>query len=390
MMADWLLGCDDTPIKLKTLDGQYYMQRLQWASAAFAIRHRWWQFGVGWCDTSPAAQLGVGVKVLLDDLLLMSGENKMHMLKAEHLLKEINTKCYQLRPRENEALQNILWRYNENMGLLEELVQHAERCINNRKLHSERTPELLHLIQQHCVVPKGLSTRHSEAYSVVTKHWLPHSRQLDELVQMHKDGTFSISRTPELLEAMATHTEGLAGTTETIKPVDDSTNQPLDEWSEKQMAEWRKGQRKSLMNDIEPGVHLNVPDVAQLLSPDEENWKSLAVEPKAKPPVRAFFNLISPFKRNVTWSFAEAANQGKDQVRDATKVLNPNNPLDTTILQLAAKHSTSRKRTVSEELCTMLKEPTKWLMCGAPPPATAQARIPAKKFFPIQVVQDEE
>ncbi|RHY44640.1 hypothetical protein DYB38_000149, partial [Aphanomyces astaci] len=327
MMADWLLGCDDTPIKLKTLDGQYYMQRLQWASAAFAIRHRWWQFGVGWCDTSPAAQLGVGVKVLLDDLLLMSGENKMHMLKAEHLLKEINTKCYQLRPRENEALQNILWR---------------------------------------------------EAYSVVTKHWLPHSCQLDELVQMHKDGTFSISRTPELLEAMATHTEGLAGTTETIKPVDDSTNQPLDEWSEKQMAEWRKGQRKSLMNDIEPGVHLNVPDVAQLLSPDEENWKSLAVEPKAKPP------------RNVTWSFAEAANQGKDQVRDATKVLNPNNPLDTTILQLAAKHSTSRKRTVSEELCTMLKEPTKWLMCGAPPPATTQARIPAKKFFPIQVVQDEE
>ncbi|RHY32836.1 hypothetical protein DYB32_002187 [Aphanomyces invadans] len=155
MMADWLLGCDDTPIKLKHLDGPYYMQRLQWASAAFAIRHRWWQRGVGWCDTSPTAQIGVGVKVLLDDLLLMSGENKMHMLKAEHLLKEINTKCYQLRSREHEALQTILWRYNENMTLLEELVQHAERCINNRKLHSERTPELLHLIQQHCIVPKG-------------------------------------------------------------------------------------------------------------------------------------------------------------------------------------------------------------------------------------------
>ncbi|KAF0699907.1 Aste57867_9547 [Aphanomyces stellatus] len=409
MMADWLLGCDDTPIQLRNIRGAYYLKRLRWASAAFAIRHRWWQVGVGWCDL--AAQIGVGVKVLLDELLIMSGENKMHMLNAEHLLKEINTKCYQLRPRENEALQSILWRYNENMSLLEELVQHAERCINNRKLHSERTPELLHLIQQHCVVPKGLSTRHCEAYSVVTKHWLPHSRQLEELVQMHKEGTFSIHRTPELLEAMASHTEGLAGTAEASKPVDDSTNQPLDEWSEKQLAEWRKGQRKSIMNEITPGVHLGVQDVVPL-SPDEESWKELAVAAKPKPP-------ISPFKRSVTWSFAD--NQGgdgrrpsltttaaPDQVRGATTVNEPttgatpplsptklsvrnlDNPLESTIHQLTDKHPT-RKRTMSEEICTLLKEPTKWLMCAAaPPPPAATFRIPPKKFFPPQVVQEDD
>ncbi|RHY32835.1 hypothetical protein DYB32_002186 [Aphanomyces invadans] len=168
---------------------------------------------------------------------------------------------------------------------------------------------------------------------------------------------------------MATHTEGLAGTAEVVKPVDDSTNQPLDEWSEKQLAEWRKGQRKSVMNEVEPGVHLNLPDVA-LLSPDEEMWKSLAVETKSKPP---------------------AAQQGKDQVRDATRVLDPNNPLDTTILQLASKHQAPRKRTVSEELCTLLKEPTKWLMSGgSQQPAPAVERIAAWKFYPAQVVQEEE
>ncbi|KAH9130229.1 hypothetical protein LEN26_008726 [Aphanomyces euteiches] len=378
MMADWLLGCDDTPLKLRNVQSPYYMQRLRWASAAFAIRHRWWQIGVGWCDSS---QAGVGVKVLLDELLVMSGENKMHMLNAEHLLKEINSKCYQLRLRENDALQSILWRYNDNMALLEELVQHAERCINNRKLHSERTPELLHLIQQHCVVPKGLSTRHSEAYSVVTKHWLPHSRQLEELVQMHKEGTFSIHRTPELLEAMASHTEGLAGTTEAAKPVDDSNNEPLDEESENKLAEWRKGSRKSIMNEVEPGVHLDT-STLELNIPQEEDWKSLAVDPKPKPEV-------SPFKRSVTWSFAEAQG-GNDQVRDPTLVLDPSNPVDTPINQLSSKHP-QVKRSMSEEISTLLKEPTKWLMCGAPPPApVAQERIPPSKFFPVQVVQEDD
>ncbi|KDO23952.1 hypothetical protein SPRG_10648 [Saprolegnia parasitica CBS 223.65] len=360
VVVDWLLGNDDTPVELRSANSKYYLQRLQWVSAALTIRDRWWTLGRGWCDLP--SDIGVGVKVLLDQLILMAGENKMHMTNAERLLKEINEKCIELRLRENDALENILFRFNENMALLEELVEHAERCINNRKLHSERTPELLHLIQQHCVTPKGLSTRHQEAYRVVTTHWLPHGRQLEELVQMHKEGTFSIHRTPEILEEMAHHTEGIAGSKETVKPADGAENN--DAFSAAQLTEWRKGRRKSVLNEQRPGLSIEEPEVSAPLSTEVETWKSLAAPTATKANV-------SPLKRSVTWSFDV----------DATKdeAARPALP----IFQLQHKLQ-PRKATLTEEVCELIKSPSKWFE-----PKKKTARIPPRLFFPPQVARDD-
>ncbi|OQR80518.1 hypothetical protein THRCLA_12007, partial [Thraustotheca clavata] len=375
VMADWLLGNDDTPVELRSAKSRHYLQRLQWVSAAFTIRDRWWQLGFGWCDR--ATDIGVGVKVLLDDLILMSGENKMHMVNAERLLQEVNEKCYALRPRENDALESILFRYNENTGYLEELVQHAERCINNRKLHSERTPELLHLIQQHCVVPKGLSSRHQEAYRVVTTYWLPHSRQLEELVQMHKEGTFSIHRTPEILEEMAHHTEGIAGSKEAHRPVDESENN--DAYAESQLNEWRKGQRKSLINELQPGLSIDIPEQAPI-STDDATWKTLSTDGTKK---RAD---VSPFKRSVTWNFGDKPKEvDVSEARPATEADHP-------ILQLHLKPSALKKsKTLSEEVCTLLTSPKKWLTtsCIQEPPQ-AESRIPPRFYFPAALTHDED
>ncbi|EQC33527.1 hypothetical protein SDRG_09034 [Saprolegnia diclina VS20] len=360
VMVDWLLGNDDTPVELRSAKSKYYLQRLQWVSAALTIRDRWWTLGRGWCDLP--SDIGVGVKVLLDQLILMAGENKMHMTNAERLLKEINEKCFELRLRENDALENILFRFNENMALLEELVEHAERCINNRKLHSERTPELLHLIQQHCVTPKGLSTRHQEAYRVVTTHWLPHGRQLEELVQMHKEGTFSIHRTPEILEEMAHHTEGIAGSKEIIKPADEAENN--DAFSAAQLTEWRKGRRKSMLNELRPGLSIEEPEVSAPISTEVETWKSLS------PPTATKAN-VSPLKRSVTWSFDAEATKG-----EASRPALP-------IFQLQHKLQ-PRKATLTEEVCELIKSPSKWFE-----PKKKIARIPPRLFFPPQVARDD-
>ncbi|OQS01716.1 hypothetical protein ACHHYP_00332 [Achlya hypogyna] len=365
VIVDWLLGNDDTPVELRSSKSKYYIQRLQWVSAAFTIRDRWWQLGIGWCDK--ATDVGVGVKVLLDNLILMAGENKMHMLDAERLLKEINEKCYALRPRENDALDNILFRFNENMGYLEELVTHAERCINNRKLHSERTPELLHLIQQHCVAPKGLSTRHQEAYRVVTAHWLPHGRQLEELVQMHKDGTFSIHRTPEILEEMAHHTEGLAGTKEAVQPVEEAENN--DAFATAQLTEWRKGRRKSVLNETKPGLTVDAPEAVAPIATEEEPWKPLS--PINKPKAN-----VSPFKRSVTWNFGDTP--VKDEASRPAS--------DLPILQLQLKPAPiQKKKSIPEEVCDILRSPTKWFET----PKQKPARIPPQLFYPLQVARDD-
>ncbi|KAF1788183.1 C2 domain [Phytophthora cactorum] len=159
-IADWLLGFDASALSIKRKLSAAHRQRLEWASAAFTLRNRWLQHGLGWCDHEFGE--GVGVKVLLDRLLIFEAANKMDMVKTEKLLREVRDKCSRLRDREQEAQAKLEERYQANLALLEKLVTHAERCMNNRKLHSEETPVLLHKLEQYHTEGKAGSEELSE------------------------------------------------------------------------------------------------------------------------------------------------------------------------------------------------------------------------------------
>ncbi|DAZ97476.1 TPA: hypothetical protein N0F65_009959 [Lagenidium giganteum] len=360
-VADWLLGSEDTPLQLKRTISDYHRQRLLWSSAAFTLRNRWFQRGYGWCDD---ATTGAGVKVLLQRVLLFDAANKMHMVDTEALLREVHDKCINLRLRESQALDSLLARFRENTMLLEELVQHAERCINNRKLHTERTPDLLHQIEQLCVVPRGLNPRHVEAYHVVTSHWIPHRKRLEELVQMQKQGTFSIHRTPELLTAMDYHTEGVAGSDvldEQSAMAAAAAQAENQQEFDLKVDEIRRGQRKASYRLDLDGTATVTPPVA-----GTGDWQSLSPSKRTVKP-------LSPLEKQTTWKIAET---GDAEATKQAVVLESKAALDST--------GRRRKSSLGDELKELIKSPSKWLMATTDPPPRIQPEI----FFPKAVSHD--
>ncbi|TYZ58717.1 hypothetical protein PybrP1_004092 [[Pythium] brassicae (nom. inval.)] len=392
-VIDWLLGSEDTAVRLQRQLGAYHQQRLVWASAAATLGQRWFQRGFGWCDD---AARGVGVKVLLHTLLVFEAANRMHMVRTDALLREVNDKCTNLRARDKAAKAALEQRYARNAAMLETLVGHAERCINNRKLHSEETPALLHALEQVCVVPAGLSARHMAAYHVVTSHWLPHRARLDELVQMHKEGTFSIQRTPELLGAMAYHTEGLAGAREVDEAnvyasVSRETTGNQQEVLERKIDEIRRGQRKapsSLHLDLDAGG-----SVAQDGADDDDEaqaWKALS-------PSKPMVEPLSPREKQTSWrvvtgdsgtagsgvgvgigiGIGVGVGAGSGAAAKQSVVLEGKLPP-------SGSSSPRRKSSLGDELKELLKSSTKWLLPSEP---TAE-RIRPELFFPQAVAHD--
>ncbi|KAG3206355.1 hypothetical protein PC128_g794 [Phytophthora cactorum] len=378
-IADWLLGFDASALSIKRKLSAAHRQRLEWASAAFTLRNRWLQHGLGWCDHEFGE--GVGVKVLLDRLLIFEAANKMDMVKTEKLLREVRDKCSRLRDREQEAQAKLEERYQANLALLEKLVTHAERCMNNRKLHSEETPVLLHKLEQVCVVPKGLNDRHREAYHTVATHWLPHQQHLAELVKMHREGTFSITRTPELLGKMQYHTEGKAGSEELSEDkVAASAQRVAPElqatFVDRKLNEVRLGQRK------EPSsLHLNLSsedDVAGQ-SADDTEWKELSPSKRVVQP-------LSPHEKQTSWKVVKnavavnaafsATSPRKTKPEKAKVAIAP---------KVASQPSSPRRKlSLSEELKEMLRSPTQWLTSLG----HQEESIRPELYFPTQLVLD--
>ncbi|KAI9994896.1 hypothetical protein PInf_011736 [Phytophthora infestans] len=375
-IADWLLGFDASTLSIKRKLSAAHRQRLEWASAAFTLRSRWLQRGLGWCDHEFGE--GVGVKVLLDRLLVFEAANKMDMVKTEKLLREVRDKCSRLREREQEAQTKLEERYQTNLTLLEKLVTHAERCMNNRKLHSEETPVLLHKLEQVCVVPKGLNDRHREAYHTVATHWLPHQQHLAELVKMHREGTFSITRTPELLGKMQYHTEGKAGSEELSEDqVAACAQQVAPElqatFVDRKLNEVRLGPRKessSLRLDLDTEDH-SVDQPA-----DDTAWKELSPSKRTVQP-------LSPHEKQTSWKVvrnavvanaafsAASPSKAKPKVEIAPKVASqPTSP--------------RRKLSLSEELKELLRSPTQWFTSSG----QHERSIPPELYFPSQLVLD--
>lgn len=377
-IVDWLLGSEDRAMRIHHHLGAYHQQRLIWSAAAFMLCNRWFQRGYGWCDD---ASKGVGVKVLLQKLLIFEAANKMHMVHTKALLDEVNDKCTNLRAREKAAKEILKQRFDRNVEMLEKLVGHAEKCINNRKLHSEETPALLHAIEQVCVVPKGLNARHMEAYHVVTSHWIPHRARLDELVKMQKEGTFSIHRTPELLNSMEFHTEGIAGADELDEESiyamvgeggDIVGNQQ--ELLERKIDEIRRGQRK-----MPSSLHLDLqePDVAQATTEAAEveaqararegKWNELSPSKKLVQP-------LDPRQKHTSWKVT-TGDTTSDSGEDAKKPSKQSIMVDTKV---------KRKSSLGDEIKELLKSPSKWLLESNEP----TQRIRPEFFFPKPVSHD--
>uniref|UniRef100_H3HBH8 Uncharacterized protein n=1 Tax=Phytophthora ramorum TaxID=164328 RepID=H3HBH8_PHYRM len=357
-IADWLLGFDTSTLSIKRKLSAAHRQRLEWASAAFTLRNRWLQRGLGWCD--PAFGEGVGVKILLDRLLLFEAANKMDMVKTEKLLREVRDKCSRLREREQEAQAKLEERYQSNLELLEKLVTHAERCMNNRKLHSEETPVLLHKLEQVCVVPNGLNERHREAYHKVATHWLPQQQHLTELVKMHREGTFSITRTPELLGKMNYHTEGKAGSEELSEDMVAASAQRVAPelqatFVDRKLNEVRLGQRKeasSLRLDLNTGD-----DIANQ-SVDDTTWKELSHSKRVAQP-------LSPHEKHTNWKV----------VRNAVAA-------NAAFSASSGDKAEKFKLSLSEELKELLRSPSQWLTGAGP----QEESIKPELYFPKEVV----
>ncbi|GMF12026.1 unnamed protein product [Phytophthora lilii] len=376
-IADWLLGFDASKLSIKRKLSAAHRQRLEWASAAFTLRNRWLQSGLGWCDHRYGE--GVGVKILLDRLLLFEAANKMDMVKTEMLLREVRDKCARLRDREREAQAKLEERFQLNLELLEKLVIHAERCTNNRKLHSEETPVLLYKLEQACVVPTGLNERHREAYHTVATHWLPQREHLAELVKMHREGTFSITRTPELLGKMKYHTEGKAGSEELNEDkVAASAQRVAPEFQasfrQRKLNEVRLGQRK------EPSsLHLDVnsDDDFTNQSADDVSWKELSHSQRVVQP-------LSPHEKQTSWKVvnnAVSANAafaaGASSEKMARIDIQPK-------LTSALPASPRRKLSLSDELKELLKTPAQWLLSSGPQDESIRPEL----YFPKEVVLD--
>lgn len=370
-MMNWLLGSEESSLTLlQRRLTEYQRQRLAWASAAATLQSRWLQRGHGWCDSSAT---GVGVKVLLQRLLLFETANKMHMVATDALLREVDDKCTNLRPREKAAREELERRYKSNYEMLEKLVGHAEKCNNERKLHTEETPALLYAIDQVCVVPHGLNPRHMETYHVVTFHWLPHRKRLEELVRMHKEGTFSIHRTPELLSAMEDHTEGLAGS-ETA-PVGSSSSDNQQQDAEK-LDEIRRGQRKmpssrSILRYGGAGAAAASPSEA------DDLWKPLSPSSRVVQP-------LSPREKQMSWKVVTAASP------TASASASASSPVKQTVqLERKAAATTGgsprRKSSLGDELKELLLSPSKWLI-GSQETAS---RIRPEKYFPYALSLDD-
>lgn len=363
--VDWLLGSEDSVVKIQRRLGVYHRQRLEWASAAFTLRNRWYQRGYGWCDDASKC---AGVKVLLHKLLLFENANKMHMIETEALLSEVNEKCVKLRDREREAKERLEHRYAANLERLATLVSHAEKCMNNRKLHTEETPTLLHAIEQACVVPFGLHPLHKHAYHVVSTYWTETRAHLAELVHMQKQGTFSIERTPELLSAMEYHTEGIAGADvlneDKVVATASSSTAPVhlqQQYLDKKVDEIRRGQRKQKST-----LRLNLEDantekdiVLEDLNEDDgssNQWQSLSPSKRVVQP-------LSPRDKQTSWKVAS------DSATKQAIVLEN---------KVADKR---RKSSIGDELRELLRSPSKWLMASTEPPETIRPEI----FFPREV-----
>ncbi|GMF34161.1 unnamed protein product [Phytophthora fragariaefolia] len=376
-IADWLLGFDTSELNIKRKLSAAHRQRLEWASAAFTLRNRWLQCGLGWSDHIFGE--GVGVKVLLDRLLLFEAANKMDMVKTEMLLREVRDKCSRLRDREQEAQAKLEDRYQANLELLEKLVMHAERCMNNRKLHSEETPVLLHKLEQVCVVPSGLNDRHREAYHTVATHWLPQQQHLSELMKMHGEGTFSISRTPELLGKMKYHTEGKAGSEELNEDkVAASAQRVAPElqatFVDRKLNEIRLGQRKEASS-----LHLDLSEDEEVTNQllEDSAWKELSHSERVVQP-------LSPHEKQTSWKLvknAVAANTafsaGSPRKDKADRLKVDIGPKATT-----QPASPRRKLSVSEELKVLLLSPTQWLTG----PNAEEEAIAPELYFPKEVV----
>lgn len=363
MVVEWLHGAESSVLNVSRTMTPYHRQRLIWASAAFTLRNRWFQRGFGWCD-SDSLKNAAGVKILLQRLLIFETANKMHMIHTETLLREINEKCVNLRIREKAAKAKLEERFAKNHEMLEELIKHAEKCINNRKLHTEKTPALLHAIEQACVVPDGLNARHREAYHVVTSHWIPHRQHLDELVRMHKEGTFSIHRTPELLSAMKFHTEGVAGADEididrVLATTSESENQQ--EFVDMKIDELRFGQRK---NSTTFNLELDLHESATPAVASEGEWQSLS-------PSKRIVQPLSPREKQTGWKVD-------------TKVAAGSVTKQTVVLESKKSDSPRRKSSLGDEIKEILRSPSKWLI-ATPEPV---ARIRPEVFFPTDVSHD--
>ncbi|KAG6618925.1 Arrestin domain-containing protein B [Phytophthora cinnamomi] len=318
-------------------------------------------------------------EVLLDRLLLFEAANKMDMVKTEMLLREVRDKTSRLREREQEAQTKLEERYQSNLELLEQLVTLAERCMNNRKLHSEETPVLLHKLEQVCIVPSGLNERHREAYHTVATHWLPQQQHLSELAKMHREGTFSISRTPELLGRMKYHTEGKAGSEElNEEKVAASAQRVAPElqatFVDRKLNEVRLGQRK------EPSsLHLDLSEDedATNQSVDDAAWKELSHSKRVVQP-------LSPHEKQASWKLvknAVAANAAlsasspkKDKVDKLKVEIGPK--------VTAQPASPRRKLSLSEELKVLLRSPTQWLTGSS----LQEETIAPELYFPKEVV----
>lgn len=359
-MMNWLLGPEEGSLTtLQRRLTEYQRQRLVWASAAVTLQNRWLQRGHGWCDASAA---GVGVKVLLERLLQFESANKMHMVATEALLREVADKCINLRPREKAAKEELELRYASNYRMLDTLVRHAEKCTNERKLHTEETPALLYAIDQACVVPHGLNAHHKEAYHVVTFHWLPHQKRLEELVRMHKEGTFSIHRTPELLSAMEYHTEGLAGS----KAVPASSAAGENQQQDADKMDEIRGQRKMPSSRSIPrdgGAAAGMGEAGDV-------WKPLLPSNRVVQP-------LSPWEKQTSWKVVTSASPTSAASTSTTSPVKK--------VQLETKMSASpggsprRKSSLGDELKELLLSPSKWLI-GTP---EAASRIQPDKYFPF-------
>jgi hypothetical protein len=358
MVVEWLHGAESSVLNVSRTMTPYHRQRLIWASAAFTLRNRWFQRGFGWCDSDSLTN-AAGVKILLQRLLIFETANKMHMIHTEMLLREINDKCVNLRVREKAAKAVLEARFTKNHEMLEELIKHAEKCINDRKLHTEKTPALLHAIEQACVVPDGLNAHHREAYHVVTSHWIPHRQHLEELVRMHKEGTFSLHRTPELLSAMKFHTEGVAGGDEidmdrVFATTSESENQQ--EIVDRKIDELRFGQRK---NSTTFNLALELDDTA--VPSEEGEWQSLS-------PSKRIVQPLSPREKQTSWKVD-------------TKIAAGSVAKQSVVLESKKADSPRRKSSLGDEIKEILRSPSKWLI-ATPEPV---ARIRPEVFFPTDV-----
>ncbi|RLN69459.1 hypothetical protein BBJ29_008304 [Phytophthora kernoviae] len=334
-------------------------KRLHLASAAFTLRNRWLQRGHGWCDN--AFGEGVGVKVLLQRLLLFEAVDKIHMVETEALLKEVRDKCEKLCPHEQDAQANLEERYQSNLELLEDLVTHAERCLNKRKMHSENTPVLLHKLEQVCVVPSGLNDRHREAYHVVTSHWSLHRQHLTELEEMQMEGIFNITRIPELLGQMKYHTEGKAGSEELSRDKLVASAQKVDSELQtnvvsRKLDEVRRGQRKEPLN-----LHLEIN--AGEVATDETKWKELSPIKRAAAP-------LSPHDKQTSWNLVRNTNLAAGPIGNEIKMK---------IESKSHAHS-ERKQSLGDELKQLLRLPPKLFM------KSQEEKITPEYYFPQEVV----